>query len=57
MSKTTIKKFGIGFQIQRFHYRDEKRNIGFASAYAPVTIGYKQGKFVLKIKKPKNGKL
>lgn len=53
MSKTIIKRFGIGFQIMRVHYRDEKRNIGFKSAYAPVTIGYCKGRFVLRVKKPR----
>lgn len=51
MAKTIFKKWGIGFQIQRMHYRDEKNNIGFSSAYAPVTIGLKSGKFMFSIRK------
>lgn len=54
MSKTVFKKFGIGFQIMRFHYRNERSNIGFKSAYAPLTVGYRKGKFVFNIHKPKS---
>ena len=57
MSKTVIKKYGIGFQIIRFHYRNEKENIGFKSARALVTIGYRKGKFTFRIKKLGVGKL
>lgn len=53
MSKTIIKRFGFGFQIMRMHFRDEKRNLGFKSAYAPVTIGYRKGHLVFRIKKPR----
>lgn len=55
MSKTTIKRWGIGVQVQRFHYRDDKNNVGFKSAFAPITIGYRRGKFVFSIRKSKKG--
>ena len=57
MTNTVVKKYGIGFQIIRFHYRNEKENIGFKSACAPVTIGYRKGKFTFRIKKSKVGKI
>lgn len=53
MSKTIFKRYGLGLQIQRVHYRDEKLNSGFKSAYAPLTIGYRQGKFTFKVRRPK----
>lgn len=57
MSKTIVKRFGVGFQVTRWHYRDEKNNIGFKSCYAPITVGYRKGRFVFNIHKPKSVQL
>lgn len=51
MSKTKIQRYGIGFQILKFSYRDNKNNVGFKSAYAPLTIGYRKGKLTFLIKR------
>lgn len=46
--KYKVQKFGIGFQVMAFGYQPGRPIM--QHAYAPLTIGYRKGKFTLRLK-------